>query len=135
MQKVRAASPDDAFIQAKMKQFGHRPDAPMAIGGKQHVALERSLANYVPQSAQAQSARQALNPVGASHALGQVAPAAKAPTLDLAQRSGNWLRGALGNAPNMPRGVAPAVQTAGKAVSDPKWMGGLLKTLPSLVRK
>lgn len=45
---IRAQDPGDSFIQNKMKQFGHTPNAPMPLGGRAHRALAREVLHNAP---------------------------------------------------------------------------------------
>ena len=49
MARLRTLNPDDALVQRHIRQAGGRPDAPLAIGGRQEKTVERMLARSQPQ--------------------------------------------------------------------------------------
>lgn len=65
---IRQMDPDDAFVQAKMKQFGHTPENPLPIGGKAHGKLEAAIAARAPENSMAVQNRvgAAMNDMGHS---------------------------------------------------------------------
>jgi hypothetical protein len=62
--KMRQMDPGDAFIQRKMRQFGHTPNNPMPLGGRAHRALAHEVLERAPLNPQAQLGRAlATNPL------------------------------------------------------------------------
>jgi hypothetical protein len=45
---LRQSNKGDAFVQAKMRQFGHTPNNPMPLGGRAHRALAHAVLEYAP---------------------------------------------------------------------------------------
>jgi hypothetical protein len=71
--RVRQHSPDDARVMGLWRRFGGRPDSPMPFGGKQHKALEKSLASAVPQEGVARFNRGMVQGSGSGFGIGGVA--------------------------------------------------------------
>ena len=136
-QKARQLNPDDAHIYDKMRQFGGRPDSPLPIGGKGHVALERDLAGYTPRTLPASSMR-------ATHAMLDIGhgPNVKSKLLERAEQGlsavGQRLQQAFPKYIKSTKPFEQAAQSLGKMLRssavDPVNMGEVLKRLPSLVR-
>jgi len=71
--RMRAANPDDAFVQKQMRHVGGTGAAPVPLGGRQHRALAEAVANYEPQTA-TMARQRAASTHPALHALNALDP-------------------------------------------------------------
>lgn len=137
-QKARQMNPDDQFVANKMRQFGSRMDSPMAIGSKQHVALEKAVAGYTPVMPGALMNR-------AAHAMAEVGhgPNLQSSLLQQAEKhlpaAGSWLEKRFPNQlPTAGQAGERAAASIGKMIrpsmKDSANLGAVLKGLPSRVR-
>ena len=138
--KLRMQDPDAAFIMRKIRQFGGRLDSPLAIGSRQHAALERELAKYTPENQQAVAIRLRMAVKKKSHGLPYTPGHPVWRMVDALPAAGEWVRRhSFGLFPSAPRRAQQLSQyTAGRVapdVADPKNLAALLKVLPSRVRK
>jgi hypothetical protein len=70
MAKLRQLHPDDALMQKAIRQAGGTPDAPLALGGRQHKAVERILDRSASKLDPATRGRALQMSVGTSKPLG-----------------------------------------------------------------
>lgn len=128
--KARSLSEDDQFIASKMRQFGSRMDSPMALGGKQHVALEDALAKYTPVDFTAIGNRVDNASRGLGHGLN-----VKSKLLSTLEKYVPAVAARLGHADK----AALFTKTIGTMMhptaADPSTLGGFLKGVSSTVRR
>jgi hypothetical protein len=138
--RIRERHPDDAFIMRKIRQFGGRLDSPLAIGSRQHAALERELARYTPEASPAMNNRIRMAVKKKSHGLRYTPDHPVWGLVDALPEAGEWVRRhSFGLFPSAPQRAQQLAQyIAGRIapdVADPKNLADLLKLLPSRVRR
>jgi hypothetical protein len=138
--RFRTNNPDDSFIMYKIRQFGGRPDSPIAIGSRQHAALEKALAEYTPRLDKAILNRTMLAAKRQSYGLPYSPRIPAWRLIDKVPAVGEWLQKKspflFSPAPRIAQRLARYL--AGRInpdVVDPKNLADLLKLLPSRVRK
>jgi hypothetical protein len=140
MYDVARSNQDDAFILRKIRQFGGRYDSPIAIGSRQHAALERALAKYNPRNDMAIEHRAKHVTEGIGHGFtatpGSVAWYASTELPDVQ----SWARKHVGDIyPTEPDAVQRLArylyERFDRKVKDPENLADLLKLLPSRVRR
>ena len=68
-QDARRLDPDDRYVEKLHRQFGGRPDSPIALGSPQHAEIERRVASRMPEVGAATQKRLQLAPLGMSHGI------------------------------------------------------------------